>query len=155
MARLASLLAASGWLLASASAQNSNSTQQGLHALAVRAGLLFFGTAIDTNNFNDTAYMRVANNRNEFGLLVPENSQKWEPTEPTQNVFEYDNPDAVLNLAKTNTQQFRCHTLTWFQQLPQFSESTRTPGFPAMRPPLTMTLQLRRRLGPGRRSPRP
>ena len=119
MARLRSLLLASGWLLATSSAQNSNATQ-GLHALAVRAGLLFFGTAIDTNNFNDTAYMRVANNRNEFGLLVPENSQKWEPTEPTQGDFSFANPDRVQNLAKTNSQQFRCHTLTWFQQLPQF-----------------------------------
>ena len=126
MARFGSLVVASAWLLAGALAQNGNSTQ-GLHALAVRAGLLFFGTAIDTNNFNDTAYMRVANNRNEFGLLVPENSQKWEPTEPTQNVFDFANPDRVQNLAKTNSQQFRCHTLTWFQQLPQFGASLGLP----------------------------
>jgi endo-1,4-beta-xylanase len=97
-----------------------NSTGMGLHQLAVRAGLLFFGTAIDVNNFNDSAYMRIANDPNEFGILVPENSQKWEPTEPTEGVFEFDSPDRVRNLARTNRQQFRCHTLTWFQQLPQF-----------------------------------
>lgn len=84
--------------------------------------MLFFGTATDTNNFNDTAYMQIVNNKNEFGLLVPENSQKWQPTEPTQGDFVFTGPDAVRALAVTNGQMFRCHTLTWFQQLPQFGE---------------------------------
>lgn len=99
-------------------------TTPGLHSLAVRAGKLFFGTATDTNNFNDTAYMSIVNNPNEFGILVPENSMKWQPTEPTQNQFAFTNPDAVRSLAQRNQQLFRCHTLTWFQQLPQFILTT-------------------------------
>lgn len=84
--------------------------------------MLFFGTATETNNFNDTAYMQIVNNKNEFGLLVPENSQKWQSTEPTQGNFVFTGPDAIRALATTNGQMFRCHTLTWFQQLPQFGE---------------------------------
>ncbi|KAJ4402343.1 hypothetical protein N0V82_010789 [Gnomoniopsis sp. IMI 355080] len=106
--------------LASAQAQS----QQGLHELFQAAGKLFFGTATDTNNFNDTAYMNVLNNRNEFGIVVPENSMKWQPTEPTQDNFQFTNPDQVRALAVRNNMMFRCHTLTWFQQLPQFITTT-------------------------------
>lgn len=112
-------------LLASQTAHaQSNNGAPGLHSLAVAAGKLFFGTATDTNNFNDTAYMSIVTNRNEFGILVPENSMKWQPTEPTQNQFSFTNPDAVRALAQRNNQLFRCHTLTWFQQLPQFILTT-------------------------------
>lgn len=67
-------------LLASTSVSAQGQAQgqaQGLHSLAVRAGKLFFGTATDTNNLNDTAYQNVLKDRSEFGILVPENSQKW------------------------------------------------------------------------------
>ncbi|KAL1887203.1 Endo-1,4-beta-xylanase 5 [Sporothrix stenoceras] len=96
----------------------------GLHTLAKANGLLFFGTATDTNLFNDTAYMQIVNDRNMFGILVPENSQKWQPTEPTQNDFQFANPDRVHSVATANQQMLRCHTLTWFQQLPTFVTTT-------------------------------
>jgi endo-1,4-beta-xylanase len=93
---------------------------QGLHSLMVAAGKLYFGTAIETNNFNDQAYMAIANDRNEFGLYVPENSQKWEAIQPAVNTFSFAAPDSVEALAKKNGQMFRCHTLTWHSQLPTF-----------------------------------
>lgn len=105
-----------------ASAQQTPQAQ-GLNSLARAAGKLFFGTAIDTNNFNDAAYMKIVSDPNEFGILVPENSMKWQPTEPTQNNFVFSGPDQVRALATNNGQTFRCHTLTWFQQLPQFGKS--------------------------------
>lgn len=83
-------------------------TTQGLHSLMVAAGKLFFGTAIEVNNFNDSAYMAIARNRNEFGMYVPENSQKWEEIQGTQGNFDFVDPDAVLALAKENGQMFRC-----------------------------------------------
>ncbi|CAK7203725.1 Endo-1,4-beta-xylanase 5 [Sporothrix eucalyptigena] len=99
-------------------------TAIGLHTLAKANGLLFFGTATDTNLFNDSAYLQIVNDRNMFGILVPENSQKWQPTEPTQDDFQFANPDRVHSLATTNQQLLRCHTLTWFQQLPAFVTTT-------------------------------
>lgn len=103
-----------------ASAQTPQAPPGGLHSLARAAGKLFFGTATDTNNFNDTAYMQILRDPDEFGILVPENSMKWQPTEPTQDKFVFSGPDQVRALATQNGQMFRCHTLTWFQQLPQF-----------------------------------
>ncbi|KAK1756960.1 glycoside hydrolase superfamily [Echria macrotheca] len=93
---------------------------QGLNALMVAAGKLYMGTAIETNNFNDAAYMAIANDRNEFGLYVPENSQKWEEIQPAVNTFSFAAPDSIDALAKKNGQMFRCHTLTWHSQLPTF-----------------------------------
>ncbi|KAK0652837.1 glycoside hydrolase family 10 protein [Cercophora newfieldiana] len=114
---LSSLLASAGWT----SAQTTPlPQQQGLHQLFVAAGKLFFGTAIETNNFNDTAYLAIANNRQEFGMYVPENSQKWEEIQPAPATFDFAAPDAVLARARQNGQMFRCHTLTWHSQLPAF-----------------------------------
>ncbi|KAK5656867.1 hypothetical protein OQA88_4416 [Cercophora sp. LCS_1] len=107
---------------------NADPTTQGLHSLMVAAGKLFFGTAIEVNNFNDSAYMAIARNRNEFGLYVPENSQKWEEIQATQGNFDFTDPDAVMALAQENGQMFRCHTLTWHSQLPTFVQNgTWTP----------------------------
>lgn len=97
----------------------------GLHSLFVASGKLFFGTATDTNYFNDIPYMKIANNSNEFGIRVPENSQKWGPTEPTENKFVFANPDQVAITSKANGQMLRCHTLTWHSQLPDFGEPQR------------------------------
>ncbi|KAF9875462.1 NADPH-dependent d-xylose reductase [Colletotrichum karsti] len=101
---------------------------QGLHELAVKNGKLFFGTATDTAQFADAAYTAVLNRTGEFGLLVPENSQKWDATEKTEGQFTFTNPDAVLAVARANKQMMRCHALTWHSQLPSFvSQGTWTP----------------------------
>ncbi|KAK0720299.1 glycoside hydrolase superfamily [Lasiosphaeris hirsuta] len=102
------------------SAQTTPPEAQGLHSLFVAAGKLFLGTATETNNFNDSAYLAIANNKNEFGLYVPENSQKWGPIQPAPKQFVFTSPDAVAAKAKANGQLFRCHTLTWHSQLPTF-----------------------------------
>lgn len=106
---------------------------QGLHRLMVNAGKLYFGTAIETNNFNDRPYRAIADNPDEFGLYVPENSQKWEAIEPRQGAFSFDAADSVARLAKTNGQLFRCHTLTWHSQLPPFG-THRPPPSPSPPP---------------------
>lgn len=107
-------------LLVSAGGVAAQNQATGLHSLFVAAGKQFFGTATDTNLFNDAQYLAIANDRNEFGLWVPENSQKWQPTEPTQGKFAFTNPDLVAQGSRTNGQIFRCHTLTWHSQLPDF-----------------------------------
>ncbi|KAJ0329617.1 hypothetical protein COL5a_004181 [Colletotrichum fioriniae] len=67
-----------------------------LNTLAVRAGLKYFGTAVDERRTTtDAAYMAIVNNTAEFGSLVPENGQKWAYTEPTQNTFSYTSGDIV------------------------------------------------------------
>ena len=121
MARLTSaLLLASG--LASGAAAQNQTQGEGLHSLMVAAGKLYFGTAMETNNFNDAAYQAIASNKNEFGMFTPENSQKWEVTEPTQNKFSFTQADSIAEKVQSNGQLFRCHTLTWHSQLPSFGK---------------------------------
>jgi endo-1,4-beta-xylanase len=108
--------------------QQQPAQPQGLHSLFVAAGKLFFGTATDTNLFNDIPYLTIANNSNEFGLRVPENSQKWQPTEPRANKFVFANPDRVALTSEANGQMLRCHTLTWHSQLPDFGKSPSIPS---------------------------
>lgn len=111
MARLLLLVCVCGLLVAG----------QGLHSLAAQSGkLLFFGTATDTNLFGDAAYTAVLERGGEFGLFVPENSQKWDATEKAAGAFEFAAPDAVVALAREKGVMMRCHALTWHSQLPAF-----------------------------------
>jgi len=90
-----------------------------LHDLAVRAGLLYFGTAVGEGaSGSDSAYAAIINNKAEFGQVVPENGQKWDATEPQQGRFSYSQGDITANIAKKNGQYLRCHTLVWHSQLP-------------------------------------
>ena len=106
------------------SAQNHTNSTEGLHSLFVEAGKLYFGTAMETNNLNDTAYMAIATNKNEFGLITPENSQKWETTQPRRNTFSFVKADEIISKAQLHGQLIRCHTLTWHSQLPSFGKSS-------------------------------
>jgi len=92
-----------------------------LHDLAVRAGLLYFGTAVgESASQQDTAYRAIINNKSEFGQVVPENGQKWDSTEPQQGRFNFQQGDITANIAKQNGQYLRCHTLVWHSQLPSW-----------------------------------
>lgn len=94
-----------------------------LHSLAVEAGLMYWGTAVGNQAANDQAFMAIVNDLEENGQLVPENGQKWEPTEPSQGQFTYQEGDVVANIATGNGQILRCHTLVWYNQLPGWGES--------------------------------
>lgn len=97
-----------------------------LHDLIVASGKAYFGTATDTNFLaNDTIYAGIVNVTSEFGLIVPENSQKWELVEPQPGVFDFTEPDKLVALARANGQTMRCHTLIWHQQLPAYSKLPR------------------------------
>ncbi|KAL2139815.1 hypothetical protein VTI28DRAFT_4670 [Corynascus sepedonium] len=101
MARVSLALALFFNLVSGATAQNQTKSD-GLHSLMVAAGKLYFGTAMETNNFDDAAYQAIASNKNEFGMITPENSQKWEVTEPTQGEFSFTQADQVASRAKAN-----------------------------------------------------
>ncbi|TKW56367.1 Endo-1,4-beta-xylanase 1, partial [Colletotrichum tanaceti] len=95
-----------------------------LNALAVGAGLKYFGTAVDERRTtSDAAYMAIVNDTSEFGSLVPENGQKWSFTEPSRNTFTFTSGDVVPNIAKANGQILRCHTFVWHSQLPNWVSS--------------------------------
>jgi endo-1,4-beta-xylanase len=126
MARLTRALLIASGLLASAGAVEAaqNGTQaDGLHSLMVKAGKLYFGTAADVNSFNDTQYMAIMSNKNDFGMITAENSDKWDVTEPTQDEFSYNSADQVVAKATENGQMMRCHTLAWHKALPSWGRT--------------------------------
>lgn len=48
----------------------------GLHSLIHARGKGYFGTATDPKYFNETEYINIISNRNEWGQITPENSLK-------------------------------------------------------------------------------
>jgi endo-1,4-beta-xylanase len=92
----------------------------GLGDLAKKAGLKYFGTAIDNVVLNNTKYTNIAFNRSEFNQVTPSNGQKWVHIEPQRNVFNYTLGDQVVDPSKEAGQMRRCHTFLWHSQLPDW-----------------------------------
>lgn len=119
------LLAGAGAVPAAQNATPQNATRaDGLHSLMVKAGKMYFGTAADVNSFNDTQYMAIMSNKNDFGMITTENSNKWDVTEPAQDEFSYTKADQVVAEVAANGQMMRCHTLVWQKALPSWGRSS-------------------------------
>lgn len=74
----------------------SSTVSAQLHSLAVRAGLDYFGTALDERRVtSDTAYRAIYLDTTEFGQVVPENGQKWQNVQPSRGSFTYTQGDIV------------------------------------------------------------
>ncbi|KAH6691484.1 glycoside hydrolase superfamily [Plectosphaerella plurivora] len=90
-----------------------------LDALAKRAGLEYFGSALGEGSINsDTQYRNILANNQEFGQVVPENGQKWESVQRVRGTFNYQQGDISASFARQNNQLLRCHALVWHSQLP-------------------------------------
>jgi endo-1,4-beta-xylanase len=92
----------------------------GLNALAKRAGLHYFGTAIDNVVLDNPTYISIAHNNSEFGQVTPANGQKWVSVEAEQGKFNFTLGDQITVPAKKNGQLRRCHNFVWHNQLPDW-----------------------------------
>ncbi|KAL2168234.1 hypothetical protein VTG60DRAFT_241 [Thermothelomyces hinnuleus] len=119
---------ASAFLLTPAAAQ--------LHALARKAGLLYFGAATDTPGQRERApypesyprYDAIFRDPAEFGQTTPTNGQKWLFTEPAPRLYNFTEGDVVADLAESTGKILRCHALVWHSQLaPWVEEAEWTP----------------------------
>jgi len=95
----------------------------GLADLAKKAGLKYFGTAIDNVVLDNKQYTNIAFNKSEFNQVTPANGQKWVNIEPTRNVFNYTLGDQIVVPSKKAGQLRRCHNFVWHNQLPDWLTS--------------------------------
>ena len=90
----------------------------------------YFGTAADipgTGAATDPYYLAALNNSHNFNQVTPANIMKWQYLEPQQNVFDFSGADQFVALAQAEQKIIRCHTLNWYQQLPNWLTNPATP----------------------------
>ena len=97
-----------------------------LHDLFTARGKSYLGAIADQNTLlaDVNAAILTAN----FGQLTHENSLKWEAVEPEEGVFNFDQPDFVVDFAEDNGLAVRGHTLVWHSQLPPWVENITDAG---------------------------
>nr|VWP00034.1 Dual O-methyltransferase/FAD-dependent monooxygenase CTB3 (Cercosporin toxin biosynthesis cluster protein 3) [Includes: O-methyltransferase (EC, FAD-dependent monooxygenase (EC ] [Ganoderma boninense] len=100
------------------------SPQSGFNAVARSAGKLYFGTATNNYQLNDTAYVAILDDLAMFGQLTPAKAMKWNYTEPEQGVFTWDMGDQIVSLAQQGGKLMRGHNCVWHNDIPAWVTTT-------------------------------
>nr|VWO96522.1 Beta-xylanase (EC [Ganoderma boninense] len=109
--------------------------RSGFNAVARSAGKLYFGTATNNYQLNDSAYVAVLDDLAMFGQLTPAKAMKWtlifvrkNYTEPERGVFTWDMGDQVVALAQQGGKLMRGHNCVWHNDIPAWVTNTTWTG---------------------------
>lgn len=92
---------------------------ESLAALAADKGL-FFGTAAEgVVAATDSGFFETI--AREAGCLVPEWSMKWAHLQPSEDSYDFSECDATFDMAQTNGQWLRGHTILWHSSIPDWA----------------------------------
>ncbi|KAH9887904.1 endo-beta-1,4-glucanase [Cubamyces lactineus] len=96
----------------------------GLNDAAHQANKLYFGTATNYDELNDTTYFHLLDDIHMFGQLTPAKAMKWEETEPERGVFTFEQGDQIAALARQSGKYLRGHNCVWYNRLPAWVTNT-------------------------------
>ncbi|KAJ3028019.1 hypothetical protein HDV00_010700 [Rhizophlyctis rosea] len=101
-------------LFAASSVDAALYTAAPLKDLAAKHGI-YAGVAVGNGNLGDANFTAIL--KREFNYFTPENSMKWEVTEPNPAEFHFADGDVIVAAAKAQNAKVRGHTLVWHSQL--------------------------------------
>lgn len=85
-----------------------------------------FGFAVDYNQLkNNNEYRNLI--KKEAKIIVPENELKWSNIHPSENTYNFDKSDYIINFALKNNLKIRGHNLVWHNRLPEYILSENDP----------------------------
>ena len=64
--------------------------------------------------------IELANIKSNYNIITPENCMKPQPTHPSENVYDFRTPDALVAWCQTNNIKVWGHTLAWHAQTPNW-----------------------------------
>lgn len=79
-----------------------------------------FGAAVQDGALREDAQYRAAL-AEHCQLLVGEGGMKWFDLRPAPHVFDFEQPDRLLDFATGNGMQMRGHTLVWYAAMPDWA----------------------------------
>jgi len=86
-------------------------------------GKLYFGTCTDQGRLSSGKNAAIIDQH--FGQVTPENSMKWQSTEPSKGKFTLTQADYLVDWAVAHNKSIRGHTFVWHSQLAGFVSSIR------------------------------